>query len=328
MRLERANAGAGLGWTGPGPCPTSEGYLSGGRICPPCTLRVSCEIMLERNKITIGTLRARKREGRKFSMLTCYDYATARLMEEAQIDSLLVGDTYAEVCLGHPTTLPATLDHMVTLAEAVRRGAPSVYLVGDMPYLSYQISSEEAIRNAGRFMADAGCDCVKIEVDRRLVRTVEAMSAATIPVMAHLGLRPQSIQSLGGYRVQGKAAADALRLIEDAQMMEEAGAIALLLEAVPLEVAQIITESTQLPVTGIVSGPFCDGQVVVFHDMVGYGGGHPPRSVKPYVRLYEQLVAAFKEYAREVAEQAFPTEQQCVRMDPAQFEELRRVLDR
>ena len=261
-------------------------------------------------------------------MLTCYDFATARLMEEAQIDSLLVGDTYAEVCLGHPTTLRATLDHMVTLAEAVRRGAPSVYLVGDMPYLSYQVSPEEAIRNAGRFMADAGCDCVKVEVDRRLAGTVEAMSAATIPVMAHLGLRPQSIQSLGGYRVQGKAAADALRLIEDAKMMEEAGAIALLLEAVPLEVARIITESTQLPVTGIVSGPHCDGQVVVFHDMIGYGGGHPPRSVKLYARLYEQLIAAFKEYARDVEEQAFPTEQQCVQMDAAQFEVLQRALEK
>ena len=139
-------------------------------------------------------------------MLTCYDYASARLMEEAEIDTLLVGDTYAEVCLGHPTTLPMAIDHMVTLAEAVRRGAPTAYLVGDMPYLSYQVCPEEAIRNAGLFMAKAGCDCVKVEVDRRLAKTVEVMSTATIPVMAHLGLKPQSIQSLGGYRIQGKRA--------------------------------------------------------------------------------------------------------------------------
>ena len=236
-------------------------------------------MMASRSKITISTLRARKRERQKISMLTCYDYASARLMEEAEVDSLLVGDTYAEVCLGHPTTLPMGMDHMVTLAEAVRRGAPTAYLVGDMPYLSYQVSREEAIHNAGLFMARAGCDCVKVEVDRRLVKTVEAMATATIPVMAHLGLKPQSIQSLGGYRIQGKRASQALRIIEDAKMMEGAGAVALLLEAVPSEVATMITESTDLPVIGICSGLHCDGQVVVMHDMLGYGGGHPPRSV-------------------------------------------------
>ncbi|MCH7591849.1 MAG: 3-methyl-2-oxobutanoate hydroxymethyltransferase [Planctomycetes bacterium] len=274
------------------------------------------------DKITIGTLRAAKRERRKISMLTCYDYSTARLMEQAGIDSLLVGDTYAEVCLGHPTTLPVTVDHMVTITAAVRRGAPSVYLVGDMPYLSYQVCPEEAIRNAGRFMAEAGCDCVKVEVDRRLVKTVDAMCAATIPVMAHLGLRPQSIQRIGGYRVQGKHAADAMRLIEDAKMMEEAGAVALLLEAVPLEVARRITESTTLPVTGIVSGPDCDGQVLVFHDMIGYGGGHPPRSVKPYAQLHELLVKAFGAYAKDVSEGNFPTMEQSVAMDPKELEKL------
>jgi 3-methyl-2-oxobutanoate hydroxymethyltransferase len=259
-------------------------------------------------------------------MLTCYDYATARLMEEAGIDSLLVGDTYAEVCLGHATTLPMTMDHMVTLAEAVRRGSPSCYLVGDMPYLSYQVCPQEAIRNAGLFMAKAGCDCVKVEVDRRLVKTVEAMATATIPVMAHLGLKPQSIQTVGGYKVQGKRAADALQIIEDAKMMEEAGAIALLLEAVPTEVAAIITESTELPVIGIVSGPHCDGQVVVLHDMLGYGGGHPPRSVKQYAMLHDVLVGAFRAFAKDVGDGAFPTDQHSVAMDPAEHDELRRAL--
>jgi 3-methyl-2-oxobutanoate hydroxymethyltransferase len=282
--------------------------------------------MASGNKITISTLRTRKREGRKISMLTCYDYATARLMEEAGIDSLLVGDTYAEVCLGHATTLPMTMDHIVTLAEAVRRGAPSAYLVGDMPYLSYQVCPEEAIRNAGLFMARAGCDCVKVEVDRRLVKTVEAMATATIPVMAHLGLKPQSIQTIGGYKVQGKTATDARRLIEDAKMMEGAGAIALLLEAVPTEVAAIITESTELPVIGIVSGPHCDGQVVVLHDMLGYGGGHPPRSVKQYAKLHDVLVGAFRAFAQDVSEGAFPTDQHSVAMDPAECQELRRAM--
>ena len=285
-------------------------------------------MMSSRNKITISTLRARKREGQKIAMLTCYDYATARLMEEAQIDSLLVGDTYAEVCLGHPTTLPATMEHMVTVAEAVRRGAPTAYLVGDMPFLSYQVCPEEGIRNAGLFMAKAGCDCVKVEVDRRLVKTVEAMTAAAIPVMAHLGLKPQSIQSLGGYRVQGKQASAALRIIEDAKMMEDAGAVALLLEAVPKEVAAEITESTALPVIGCVSGPHCDGQVVVLHDMLGFGGGHPPRSVKQYARLHEQLLEAFRAYAKDVGAGAFPVAKESAAMDPAQLKELRRALEK
>ncbi len=284
--------------------------------------------MSARSKITIDTLRARKREGQRFSMLTCYDYATAKLMEEAGIDSLLVGDTYGEVCLGYPTTLGVTMDHMVTLAEAVRRGAPSVYLVGDMPYLSFQVCPEEAIRNAGLFMAKAGCDGVKVEVDRRLVKTVEAMATATIPVMAHLGLKPQSIQSIGGYKAQGKRAPDALRIIEDARMMEEAGAIALLLEAVPMEVAAIITERSGLPVIGCVSGPKCDGQVVVLHDMLGYGGGHPPRSVKQYAKLYDQLVGAFKAYAQDVVEGSFPQADNSITMAEAEFTELRRTLEK
>jgi 3-methyl-2-oxobutanoate hydroxymethyltransferase len=283
--------------------------------------------MAQRGKVTISTLRARKREGRKISMLTCYDYATARLMEEAQVDSVLVGDTYAEVCLGHPTTLPATLDHLVTIAEAVRRGAPSAYLIGDMPYLSYQVCPEEAIRNAGLFMAKAGCDCVKVEVDRRLVKTVEAMTAATIPVMAHLGLKPQSILAIGGYKVQGKQASEALRIIEDSKMMEDAGAVALLLEAVPVEVAGLVTQATELPVIGCVSGPYCDGQVVVLHDMLGYGGGHPPRSVKQYARLYEQLVGAFRAYAKEVSEGIYPTPDNGTMMDAAELAKLTGALE-
>jgi 3-methyl-2-oxobutanoate hydroxymethyltransferase len=282
--------------------------------------------MVPRSKVTISTLRARKREHQKISMLTCYDYSTAQLMEEAQLDSLLVGDTYAEVCLGHPTTLPMTMEHLVTVAEAVRRGAPSVYLVGDMPYLSYQVRPEEAIRNAGLFMAKAGCDCVKVEVDRRLVGTVEAMATATIPVMAHLGLKPQSIQGIGGYRVQGKRAADALRIIEDAKMMEDAGAVALLLEAVPTELAAKVTESTELPVIGCVSGPCCDGQVVVLHDMLGYGVGHPPRSVKQYLRLHDQLVNAFGAYTRDVKEGVFPAAEESVAMEPTQLDALSQAL--
>lgn len=284
-------------------------------------------MMSSRPKVTISTLRAMKREGRKISMLTCYDFATARLMEEARIDCVLVGDTYAEVCLGHTTTLPATVEHMVTITEAVRRGAPTAYLVGDMPYLSYQVSKEDAIRNAGLFMARAGCDCVKVEVDRRLVGTVEAMCAATIPVMAHLGLKPQSVQSVGGYKVQGKSSHEALRLIEDAKMMEDAGAVALLLEAVPSEVGAVIAEGTELPVIGIVAGPGVDGQVVVLHDMLGYSAGHPPRSVKPYAKLHDVLVQAFQSFAADVSSRSFPADAHGVPMEPAEWETLRRALE-
>ncbi len=277
-------------------------------------------------KITISSLRARKREKQKFSMLTCYDHATARLMHEACVPTILVGDTYGEVCLGHSTTLGVKLDHLLTVTEAVRRGAPDCYLVGDMPYLTFQVCPEEAIRNAGRFMADAGCDCVKVEVDRRLAKTVEAMATATIPVMAHLGLKPQSIRSLGGYRVQGRKADAAVRIIEDAKLMEEAGAVALLLEAVPTEVARVITEGTDLPVIGIVSGPYCDGQVLVMHDMLGYSAGHPPGSVKQYAKLHDIMVNAFRAYSDEVGEGLFPAAENSIAMDPAEFEALEKAL--
>lgn len=283
--------------------------------------------MATRPRITISKLLAKKREGQKISMLTCYDYSMARLMEESEIDSLLIGDTYAEVCLGHPTTLPVSLDHMVTLAAAVRRGAPSVYLVGDMPYMTFQVSPEEAIRNAARFMAEAACDCVKVEVDRRLLPTVEAMSAATIPVMAHLGLKPQSIQQVGGYRLQGKRCDSALRIIEDAKMMEDAGAVALLLEAVPTEVAAAIAQGTDLPVIGICSGPQCDGQVLVVHDMLGFGVGHPPRSVKQFAQLHQTILDALRAYVGEVNHDLFPGPEHSIAMDPEQLAEMRNALD-
>lgn len=285
------------------------------------------KVMAPRTKNTIRTLHARKREKQKISMLTCYDFSTAQLMEEAEIDSILVGDTYGEVCLGHPTTLPVELHHLITVTEAVRRGAPSVYLVGDMPFLSYQVSREEAVRNAGLFLSRAGCDCVKVEVDRRLIQTVEAMVVASIPVMAHLGLKPQSINRIGGYIAQGKLAPDALAIIEDAKMMEAAGVVALLLEAVPAEVAQVITESTDLPVIGCVSGPHCDGQVVVLHDMLGYSAGHPPRSVKRYAHLHDELVTAFRAYADDVVNGEFPRIEQSIRMEADQLGQLKEALE-
>jgi len=281
------------------------------------------------SKVTICTLLARKRERRKVPVLTCYDHSAARLMAEAGIDVILVGDTYGEVCLGHSSTLPVTMDQMITIAAAVRRGAPDAFLIGDMPYLSYQIGIDDAIGNAGRFMAEAGCDCVKLEVDRRLADTVAGIARATIPVMAHLGLKPQSIHRYGGYKVQGRRADDALAVIEDARVMEEAGAVALLLEAVPDEVAKIVAERTTLPVIGCVAGPHCDGTVVVLHDMLGYSSGHPPRSVKRYANLYETLTDAFTAYAADVMEGRFPCQRQGITMageERAKLEQLLRAV--
>lgn len=282
--------------------------------------------MAHRAKVTIRTLQGRKRDGPPISMLTCYDYSSARLMEEAGVDSLLVGDTYGEVCLGHDSTLPVTVDHMVTVAAGVRRGAPKAFLVGDMPYLSYQVTAADAIRNAGRFMADAGCDCVKVEVDRRLLPIVESMVTASLPVMAHLGLRPQWIDAIGGYLAQGKTADDAHRLIEDARMMEAAGAVALLLEAVPAKVASLITQTVSIPVIGIASGPGCDGQVLVMHDMLGYTAGHPPPSAKVYANLHDELVKAFRGYAGEVADRSFPGDDRGIPIDDGEWARLQQRL--
>jgi 3-methyl-2-oxobutanoate hydroxymethyltransferase len=284
--------------------------------------------MLARAKTTLGTLQTAKREKRKFAVLTCYDYTTAKLMAEAGVDVLLVGDTYGEVCLGHSTTLRVQLDHLLAVTEAVRRGAPGAYLIGDMPYLSYQVSKEDAIRNAGRFMADAGCDAVKVEVDRRLLPTVEALSAATIPVIAHLGLRPQSIHVHGGYRMQARTADEAQALLEDALLMERAGVVGLLLEAVPSAVAKIVTERVKVPVIGCVAGPHCDGTVVVMHDMLGYAAGHPPRAVKRYANLHEVLTQAFREYVADVTEVRFPAAEHELEMPAEQLEQLQNRLAR
>ncbi len=277
-------------------------------------------------KVTINTLRERKRQGDKFAMLTCYDYPTARLMAEAGVDTILVGDTYVEVCLGNSSTLPATMDTMIEVTTAVRRGAPEAFLMGDMPYLSYQADITEAIHNAGRFLAQAGCDAVKVEVDRRLADMVQALTRAAVPVCAHLGLRPQSIHQIGGYKCQGKTAAAALQLIEDAKIMQDAGAGLLLLEAVPMEVARIITRRTELPVIGCVAGPYCDGTVVVLHDMLGYQAGHPPKSVKIYADMHEVLTTAFAAYRSDIRKGEFPTAAHSIRMKDEELDQLERRL--
>jgi len=262
--------------------------------------------MAPRDKLTLASLQKMKRDGAPISMLTAYDYPSAQILEEAGVECILVGDSAAQVVLGHNSTLQIDVDFLVTLAAAVRRGAPSAYLVGDMPYMSYHVNHEEAIRNAGRFMRDAGCDCVKIEGDRRIAKTIKRMSAATIPVMAHLGLRPQAVHQLGGYRAQGRDADGAQRLIDDARRLEDAGACAFLLEAVPPEPAQAIAEATELPVIGCGAGPHCDGHVLVLHDMLGISEGMLPRFVKQYGNVRADIRNAVDGYVAEVRSGAYP----------------------
>lgn len=278
--------------------------------------------MPNRDKLTLATLMARKRAGRTITVLTAYDHANARIQEEAGIDCILVGDSAAQVVLGHDSTLPITLDFLITIAAAVRRGAPTCFLIGDMPYLSYQVTAEEAIRNAGRFMAEAGCDCVKVEGDRRLADTVSAMTAATIPVMAHIGLRPQAVHQHGGYRAQGRTVEAARRLIEDARILEEAGACALLLEAVPPEPARMIAEATRLPVIGCGAGPHCDGHVVVLNDMLGLSPGPLPRFVKRYGDLRSTISDAVKAYILDLTSGQYPGPDHAYRMEDGEAGKL------
>jgi 3-methyl-2-oxobutanoate hydroxymethyltransferase len=257
--------------------------------------------------------------------LTAYDYPTAILEQKAGIDVILVGDSIGMVIYGYDSTLPVTVDLMMPHVKAVRLGAPDVYLVGDMPYMSYQVSKSEAIRNGGRFMAEGACDAVKLEGGREMAETIRAMVDASIPVMGHIGLTPQSAAQLGGYRVQGKDVATAKKLIEDADILQEAGVSTLLLEAVPAEVTRIITKRASVPIFGIGAGPDCDGQVLVIHDMIGMFDRKPAKFVKKYAEVGAQIVEALGEFKKEVTEGAFPATEHCYPMPEDVAAELARL---
>jgi 3-methyl-2-oxobutanoate hydroxymethyltransferase len=265
-------------------------------------------------KVTIQTLRDKKARGEKMTFLTAYDYPFAILEQKAGIDVVLVGDSMGMVVFGYDSTLPVTMDLMIPHVKAVRLGAPDVYLVGDMPYMSYQVSKSEAIRNAGRFMAECGCDAVKLEGGAEMAETIEAMVHATIPVMGHMGLTPQAVAQLGGYKAQGKDINTAKKLVEDAVILEEAGASSILLEAVPAEVAAIITRRAKVPVFGIGAGPQCDGQVLVIHDIIGMFDRHVPKFVKKYREAGALILEALEEFKSEVGEGSFPAREHCYPM--------------
>ena len=280
-----------------------------------------------RQKTTLATLKKYKQQRRPIAMLTCYDYATAVLLGQAGVDGILVGDSLVQMLLGHDSTLSATMDIMVTMSQAVRRGAPNTYLVGDMPFLSYQVSTAAAITNAGRFMAEAGCDAVKLEVDRRHVELVEALSVAGIPVVAHIGYRPQSAGRQEKV-VATRAVGQACQLVQDALELVAAGASMLLLETVTTQAAKAVTERTDVPVIGCGSGVHCDGQVLVANEVLGLPGAAGFKFCKVYGQIGEQIRAAAKAYAVEVQQKQFPDDEHSFHIKSADEAEFERELAR
>jgi 3-methyl-2-oxobutanoate hydroxymethyltransferase len=257
-------------------------------------------------KITVASFLKSKKDGRKISMLTAYDYSMAKLLDEAGTDCLLVGDSLGMVILGYETTLQVTVDDMVHHCKAVARGTKSALITADMPFLSYHISAEDSIRNAGRLIQEGGANAVKLEGGIGVIDKIRAIVNAQIPVMGHLGLTPQSINMLGGYKVQGTSLEQAKKLIEEAVLLQEAGVFAVVLECVPEKLAKVISEKLEIPTIGIGAGKYCDGQVLVTQDMLGIYSDFKPKFVKQFANLGEIINKASKQYILEVQEQQFP----------------------
>lgn len=258
-------------------------------------------------KNTIQTLQELKDQGRRFPMLTVYEAPSARWLEAAGIPVLLVGDSVGTTVFGFDSTIPVTMENMVVHTSAVARAVQKALVVADLPFLSYQTSVVDALRNGGRLLSEAGADAVKLEGGTEICEQVSALTSAGIPVMAHIGLTPQAVHQLGGYRVQGRDSAGADRILEDAVALEKAGAFSIVLEAVPSAVAKQVTSSVSVPTIGIGAGPDCDGQVLVFHDFLGLSTGRLPKFVKTYASLGENMQTAAQEFAREVEVGTFPT---------------------
>jgi len=261
------------------------------------------------SKLSIPEILGRKGKGPKLTMLTAYDYPTARIVDQAGIDLILVGDSLGMVCLGYRDTVPVTMEEMVHHTAAVARGVERAVVVGDLPFLSYQVSAEDAVRNAGRLFKEARADCVKLEGGRSQADKVAAIVRAGIPVMGHIGLTPQTATQLGGFKVQGKDPAAAQALIDDARALQDAGAFALVIECVPTSLGTRITEAVSIPTIGIGAGPHCDGQVLVLHDLVGLFDRFVPKFVKRYANLSAEMAKAIAEYREEVLAGAFPAKE-------------------
>jgi 3-methyl-2-oxobutanoate hydroxymethyltransferase len=263
-----------------------------------------------------------KRAGDKITMLTAYDYSTAKILDEAGVPLILVGDTLGMVMLGYETTVPVTMEEMLHHAKAVVRGTSKSLIIGDMPFMTYQISTSEAMRNAARFMQEAGCQAVKLEGGVVVADTVKRIVDCGIPVMGHIGLTPQSIHQLSGHRVQGKTADSARRLLNDAIALEQAGAFAVVLELVPAPMARIVTARLKIPTIGIGAGPYCDGQVQVLHDMLGLFTDFVPRHAKQYAKLAEVIKSAISEYINETKSGVFPSPEHGSTMDEDLLKDL------
>ena len=267
-----------------------------------------------------------KKKGEKITYLTAYDFPMASFCEKAGIDMILVGDSAGMVVHGYKGTVPMTMDQMVMHAQMVRRGAPDTFIIGDMPFLSYQTTVPDAVNNAGRFYKEADVDAIKLEGGRRVVPQIQGIVDAGMSVMGHIGLTPQSSGQLGGFKAQGRTAETAMELIKDAVAIEKAGAFSILLEAVPPEVGKIITEILKIPALGIGAGMYTDGQVLIIGDMLGYFEAFTPKFVKKYANLSEIIVKAFSEYAEDVRAVKFPEEKHCYRMVEGELDKLGALL--
>ena len=258
------------------------------------------------NKLTIPDLNAMVEAGTPLTMITCYDYPNARIVDAAGVDIVLVGDSVAMTVLGYPNTLPATMEMMLVFAGAVARGCQRAFVLGDMPYMSYQISDEIAVRNAGRFMAEAGVDGVKLEGGRAMADRVRAIVRAGVPVMGHLGLTPQSASAIGGYKVQARSGAAAIALLDDALALQEAGVFSILLELVPAAVAEIVSSKLEVPTISIGSGAGCSGHCQIYHDAIGMFEAFQPRHAKRYAQVGQVLGEALAAFVREIRDGTYP----------------------
>jgi 3-methyl-2-oxobutanoate hydroxymethyltransferase len=284
--------------------------------------------MPDRTKMTLPALFAKAAAGTPITWLTCYDYPTAYLQDRAGVDMILVGDSLGMTMLGFDSTLPVTMDDMIRHAAAVRRGAPNAWVVGDMPYMSYQPSVETAIRNAGRFMAEAGCDSVKLEGGAEMADRVAGIARAGIPVIGHLGLTPQSVSALGGFKLQGKSAAQARKIVDDAKALEEAGAFCILLELVPDRVCRLITERAEhCLIMSLGSGPDAHGQLLIYHDAFALYPKFKPRMAKVFADAGSVIREGLEAYVREVTERTFPAQENWFGMPDEAYEELVRGLE-
>lgn len=277
---------------------------------------------MAREKVTIAGLQGKKDAGKKITMMTAYDYSGARLVDQAEIDTILVGDSLGMVVLGYDSTVPVTVDEMIHHCKAVRRGTKSAFLIGDLPFMSYHVSPEQAVENAGRFVKEAGCDAVKLEGGSDMAPVVKAVVRAGIPVCAHIGLTPQTATMLGGFRVQGKDAESGRAMIRSAKDLEEAGAFMIVMECIPDILAARITQELRIPTIGIGAGADCSGQVLVYHDLMGLFERFTPKFVKQYINLAPMIRDALAKYKAEVEQGAFPGPEHTFAMKAEEAEKI------